>query len=105
MIEDVEGLELKLAFDALLDRYVLQDGCIGNVLARSGEGIAPDVAEGCKGGTPEGARSSADRSRRRCEVLDRMRDGVQPACMEREGSASFVGTAVAAAAGSIEVVV
>src|SRR5258705_9746861 len=105
MIEDVEGLELELTFDAFLDRNVLQDGSVRHVLTGTGEGVAADVAEGSKGGATEWARPSADRSRRGCEVLDRMCDGVKSARFECEGSTSFVGAAIAAAAGPVEVVI
>ena len=62
VIEDVEGLELELAFYRLGYWDVLQERGIGHVLAWAGEGVAADVAEGCEGRTAEWAGTGADRS-------------------------------------------
>src|ERR1700727_2414694 len=63
VVEDVEGLELELAFYALSYRNVLQEGGIRHVLIWTGEGIAADVAEGREGRTAKGALTCGDGGR------------------------------------------
>src|SRR5258705_10828158 len=63
MVEDVEGLELELTFDAFLDRNILQDRSVRHVLTGTDERVAANIAESCEGRATEWARTCADWSR------------------------------------------
>ena len=59
MVEHIEELRLELSLDLLSDREVLEDGHVGQELARPRELVAMDVAESRNLGTSEWPADSA----------------------------------------------
>src|ERR1700721_2974041 len=64
MVEDIEGLELKLRLHALCNVEVLEEGRVCEVIRRSAQSVASNIADCAEGRADKGPRGCSIRRER-----------------------------------------